>query len=173
MSEENNQVIDPFTIDQDEFSTEEEINRNEMMKQVSVLIQAHNDLMSQIGVENLIERMIEIIDNAGSFQFKSDRSREIDKELPLFVMSLRKEVYSDYADLNASIFESSIITLVQREVIKPTGEILNEYIESNQEYFDEFGSKYGIDTKNMLMSNIFGVIIGNYKENNIQLRIFV
>ena len=165
--------IDPFTIDEDEFTSDETKERNEIMKQAALLIQAHNDLMNEIGIDNLIEKVSTLVDESESFKFRSDNARYIDEQVPAFIMALKDEPYKELEGLDGNTYENKVINLAQEEIIKPTGEMMEEYMNEYGGIFDDFEKESGMDRTSLIMSNIFGILIGQYIDNNIQLRIII
>lgn len=142
--------------------------------QLTRLMNIKNDVMNDIGIDKLIGELSKAIEQSESFEFRSMMAKYIEEHNPNFIVRLKSEVHGTLVNKTHEEFSRNIVSRLQNEILHVTGDMFKSYLVDNVELLDELNALYGTDTTTSVMtSNMFGISIGNYDENNIQFRIIV
>ena len=137
---------------QEYFDTYEAMSKNE--REELILIQKiKSNVKYFIGIDNIIQKIIELIDNAETVSFASDRNRKyISKKQPLFVLKINKKnipeklVYANNTNADNDYFienhlnpkyENDVKTIqnhIQEEVVEPYSKWLMDYLMDNDKF---------------------------------------
>lgn len=172
----------PFRMNEDQFTSDEDIRKNEIQKELAQLIAIRNNLINVIGLDNFIERIKSVIKESNTFKFRSQFAEQVESTSPVFILSLTEEtmniIMKSLEETSSSrkqnLYENKVVDLVQKEIISPAGLILNEFLSEQKELIENFNTNENEDPlKNLFMTNIFGILVSDYSENNIQVRLII
>lgn len=165
-------------------STEKEnytlIDNDKDKEQLVEMLNIRNNFMNYIGIQNFIDHVRTVIKESEHFEFRSLNSEKfINAEKPVFIIKVKdghlKDIHipskkNDIAE--DELYRSSIVRYISSEIFTPAGDIINNYIKGN----DELEKKLvGIDSSitEMVLSNIYSVLVGNHSDNIIHIQLIV
>lgn len=145
---------------------------DEDIKQLNDFYDIKKNVIANIGIENFIDFIRQIIDSSKSFEFVSDDKRKfIDRITPIFVIKL-KEFKPNINELNNPKYQNDvsreITNRINSEILKETTRYILDFIKSNKKINDKFNS-LDDEIKSLFWTNVYEIRC-SIKDNIIYLR---
>lgn len=145
---------------------------DEDIKQLNDFYDIKKNVIANIGIENFIDFIRQIIDSSKSFEFVSDDKRKfIDRITPIFVIKL-KEFKPNINELNNPKYlndvSREITNRINSEILKETTRYILDFIKSNKKINDKFDS-LDDEIKSLFWTNVYEIRC-SIKDNIIYLR---
>lgn len=158
----------------DIFTPKEELIKEKESEELVRYLSAKNNIMSVIGMDNLIKEITNVIDKSEKFSFRSEMARYVDEFNPVFIIKYKEENQSKTtgnSEKLEEIYFEKTMDEVYEDIILPTGSLLEKTIENSE--LLKSANELEKELTGLLLSNMFGVSVGRSSENIIHLRLIL
>ena len=155
--------------------TFENIIDNKDIEDMKSLIKIKKDLMTYIGIKNIVDFIKETIENTDNIDFRSENSKKyIDINDPTFVLT-KKDLVVDKNNIKNDVYlnelTNEVTDFINKNIIFKLTDFIKENLNKNEELSNIY-KQLSEDIRNMAFINTFSIRI-NPIENIIYLKYLI